>query len=115
MTNTCIAPGNTTVKDLFNQVDNGIYVESIRGGSGLSRFTMSPVLAWRIKDGKITEPLRIEVLAGNVKETLREVDGVSEGCRMYGSVDGGCGKFGQVGLRVGFGGPHVRIRKLEVI
>ncbi len=115
MTNTCIAPGNTPVKDLFSQVDNGIYVESIRGGSGLSRFTMSPVLAWRIKNGKITEPLRVSVLTGNVKETLREVDGVSEGCRMFGSVDGGCGKFGQVGLRVGFGGPHVRVRKLEVI
>lgn len=115
MTNTCIASGDTPVDDLFSEVENGVFVESIRGGSGLSRFTMTPVLAWRIKNGRIAEPLRISVLAGDVKETLREVDGVSEKCRMFGSVDGGCGKFGQTGLRVGFGGPHVRVRKLEVL
>lgn len=115
MTNTCIAAGSTPVEELFSQVEDGIYIESIRGGSGLSRFTMNPNLAWRIRNGRKREPVRISVLAGDVKETLREVDGVSSNFRLFGSVDGGCGKFGQVGLRVGFGGPHIRVKKMEVI
>lgn len=115
MTNTSIQPGTTPLDQLIGEVDNGIYVENIRGGTGSNRFTMNPDLAWRISGGKITEPVRISVLAGEVKKTLLEVDGVSSGCEMFGSVDSGCGKFGQTGLRVGFGGPYVRVRSMEVI
>ena len=76
---------------------------------------MNPDLAWRIRGGKITEPVRVSVLAGDVKKTLLGVDGVSDRFKMFGSVDSGCGKFDQTGLRVGFGGPHVRVRSMEVI
>ncbi len=114
MTNTCIAPGEKSVKDIFGEVEDGVYVEGLNGASGLTRFTMNPTLAWRIKNGRIEQPLRIPALSGDMIKTLWEIDGISKQTEMFSSVGSGCAKLEQAGLPVGYGGPFVRVKKMDV-
>lgn len=114
MTTTFIESGNKTKDELFLEVNDGIYIETIKHGSGMSTFTIAPSLAYRIKDGKIAEPINISVVTGNVMETLDEIDGLSDEVEIPSSVLGGCGKMEQFPLPVGFGGPYVRVKNLNV-
>jgi len=113
MTNTFIEGGSKTKEELFSEVEDGIYIEKVKHGSGMSTFTIAPSVAYRIRDGKIAEPVNISVVTGNVMETLKEIDGLSNEVELLSSVLGGCGKMEQWPLPVGFGGPYVRVKKLN--
>jgi TldD protein len=114
MTTTYIDKGNRPLKDIIAEIDNGIYVETIRHGSGMSTFTIAPARSYKIENGKITKPVKVSVITGNVFATLAEVDAVSEEFELLSFVGGGCGKMEQFPLPVGFGGPYTRVRKLNV-
>jgi TldD protein len=114
MTTTCIEPGDISKKDLFGGIEDGIFVETVKHGSGMSTFTIAPNLAYRIRGGEIGEPLKVSVITGNVMETLGEIDGLSREWEVLGFVGGGCGKMEQYPLPVGFGGPFVRVRRMQV-
>lgn len=114
MTTTYIEKGNRPLKDILSEIEDGVYIDTIKHGSGMTIFTIAPERAYRIKNGKITEPVKISVLVGNVFETLMEVDGVSEEFELLSFVGGGCGKMEQMQLEVGFGGPYTRVRSLNV-
>jgi len=45
MTTTYIKPGDISLDELFKKVKNGIYVEKLNHGSGMSTFTLAPSLA----------------------------------------------------------------------
>lgn len=53
------------------------------------------------------------VVSGMVLETLKGVEAVGKDVKIRTSVFGGCGKEGQT-VKVGFGGPHVRIKEVTV-
>lgn len=114
MTTTYIGPGKQTKEELFAGVEDGFYIDSVRHGSGMSTFTMAPSLAYRIRDGKLAEPVKIAVLTGNVFETLSEISGLSREVELLTFVTGGCGKMEQGPLPVGFGGPYVRVNNMSV-
>ncbi|SFQ19998.1 TldD/PmbA family protein [Caldicoprobacter faecalis] len=114
MTTTYIEKGDRPVKDIIAEIDKGIYVETVRHGSGMSTFTIAPSRAYKIENGNITTPVKVSVITGNVFETLAEVDAVSEEFELMSFVGGGCGKMEQYPLPVGFGGPYTRVRKLTV-
>lgn len=114
MTTTYIEKGNRPLADIIKEIDHGIYVENIKHGSGMSTFTIAPSRSYKIENGKITTPLKISVITGNVFKTLGEVDAVSEEFELLSFVGGGCGKMEQWPLPVGFGGPYTRVRKLNV-
>ena len=114
MTTTYIEKGNRPLKDIIGEIDKGIYVDTINHGSGMSTFTIAPARAYKIENGKITTPVRVSVITGNVFETLAEVDAVSEEFELLSFVGGGCGKMEQYPLPVGFGGPYARVKKLTV-
>ena len=114
MTTTYILPGNKSKEALFSEVEDGLFIETIKHGSGMSTFTIAPSLAYRIKGGKLAEPVNISVLTGNVFETLSEIDGLSDELELISFVTGGCGKMEQYPLPVGFGGPFVRVRNMNV-
>ncbi|WDV44880.1 TldD/PmbA family protein [Clostridiaceae bacterium M8S5] len=114
MTSTYILGGDKTKEELFNEVEDGIYIETIKHGSGMSTFTIAPSLAYRVKNGKITNPVKIAVITGNVFETLGEVDGLSNECEVLSFVLGGCGKMEQFPLPVGMGGPYMRVKNINV-
>lgn len=114
MTTTYIMPGDKTKEKLFSEIKEGIYVEDLKHGSGMSTFTIAPSLAYMIKDGKVTDPVNISVITGNVFETLGEIDGLSNKLELVSFVGGGCGKMEQGPLPVGFGGPYVRVKNMNI-
>ncbi len=114
MTTTTFAAGEMTKSALFEGVDDGYFIETVRHGSGMSTFTIAPGLCWKIRHGKLAEPVRIAVLTGTVFETLGEIDGLSDEVQIPFLVGGGCGKLEQWPLSVGFGGPYVRVRRMNV-
>lgn len=111
MTNTFMAAGPDDPKQMIAEVKDGIYVYNVQGGTGNSTFTMKPDIAYRIRDGKLCEPLRINVLTGSVFQTLFDVDAVGIDCTIF--DEGSCGKNGQ-SVNVSVGGPSIRVKKLTV-
>lgn len=114
MTTTYIGTGDKTKEQLISEVKEGIFVEGLKHGSGLSTFTIAPSISYMIRDGKIAEPVDISVITGNVFETLGEIDGLSNELKLISFVTGGCGKGEQYPLPVGFGGPYVRVKNMNV-
>ncbi len=114
MTNTYMEPRDYPFEKMLSEVDNGIYAIGALGGqTNMEMFTFSAEEAYMIRNGKIQEKIRDVVLTGNVFETLMNIDAVGNDLKIYGGL-GGCGKGGQSPLRVGDGGPHVRIRNVTV-
>lgn len=114
MTNTYIVGGKSKVEELIAGIKDGYYIKTIKHGSGMSTFTIAPEIAYRIRDGKIAEPVRIGVITGNVFETLGLIDGVADDFMLLSFVQGGCGKMEQYPLSVGLGGPHIRVSEINV-
>ena len=114
MTTTTIAAGEQSRQELFEGVDAGYFIETVKHGSGMSTFTIAPGLCWRIRDGQLAEPVRVAVMTGSVFETLGEIDGLSDAVEAPFLVGGGCGKMEQWPLSVSFGGPYVRIRRVNL-
>ncbi len=114
MTTTCIEPGSMSRDELFGGVQDGIYIETVKHGSGMSTFTIAPNLAWLVRDGRQDRPLKVSVITGNVMETLGRIDGLTREWSVMGFVGGGCGKMEQYPLPVGFGGPYVRVARMQV-
>lgn len=114
MTTTFILPGADTFEGLVAGVDDGLFVDTVNHGSGLSTFTLAPSMSWRIRGGRLAEPVSVSVITGNVMETLGLIDGLSDRLDLTGVGTGGCGKMEQFPLPVGFGGPFVRVSAMEV-
>ena len=111
MTNTYMAAGSTPPEDIIAGVKDGIYVYNIIYGTGLSTFTMKPSICYRIRDGKLAEPLRVNVVTGSVFQTLFDIDAVGNDIRFNDHVT--CGKAGQ-SMPVSSAGPTVRVKSLTI-
>lgn len=114
MTTTYIEAGDETKEELISEVKEGILIEDIKHGSGMSTFTIAPSIAYMIRDGEIKEPVNISVITGNVMETLYEIDGISKEIELLSFALGGCGKMEQWPLPVGMGGPYIRVNNITV-
>lgn len=114
MTCTYIGAGKETKEELISSIEKGIYIDDINHGSGMSTFTITPSRAYMIRGGKIAEPVRISVITGNVMKTLHRIDGFSDRVELFSFAMGGCGKMEQWPLRVGFGGPYIRVNEINV-
>jgi TldD protein len=109
MTNTIIEPGDATLDDLLEGVEDGVYVRNWYGGmTQHEMFTFSSGEAYMIRNGEIQEAVRPVMLTGNLFETLQNLDGVGNDLDM--NQGGGCGKGGQSPLPVSNGSPHIRIQ-----
>lgn len=114
MRNTCIEAGTTPPADLFADVQDGIYAKGAYGGETThGNFTFRATSAYRIRNGKLAEPLKNATLSGNLFETLQNIDAIGSDQTQCES-GGGCGKGGQVPLPVAQGAPHIRIQNLLV-
>ncbi len=114
MTATYVEPGKSTKEELIAGVKKGIYISDYNHGSGMSTFTIAPNKAYMIRDGHLAEPVKISVITGNVMHTLHEIDGLSAEFELCSFALGGCGKMEQFPLRVGMGGPYMRVNHLTV-
>jgi len=117
-TNYYMQPRDYTFEELIEDIDYGIYAtaKGTKGGQvdpGMGTFTFSAGVSWLIENGKLSKPLRGVNLSGQILEILSRVDAVGRDFEVETSVFGGCGKAGQM-VRVGTGGPHVRVRGMIV-
>lgn len=111
MTNTFMERGEDDPEQMIAEVKDGIYIYDVYGGTGQAIFTMDPFISYRIRDGKLCEPIRINVVTGNVFETLFDVDAVGTDLELFDA--GSCGKNGQW-VKVTTGGPSIRVKKMTV-
>lgn len=117
-TNYYMQPMDYTFEELIEDIDFGIYVKGkgSTGGQvevGMGAFTFGVGPSKIIKNGELTETVRSVIISGLILETLKTVDAVGRDLTIRTSAFGGCGKDGQM-VRVGDGGPHIRVREMIV-
>jgi TldD protein len=117
-TNYYMQPRDHKFEELTEDVDFGVYVrgKGSTGGEvevGMGTFTFGVGPSNIIRNGELAETVRGVVISGLILETLKTIDAVGKDFKVRTSVFGGCGKNGQT-VPVGFGGPHVRVRKMTV-
>ncbi len=117
-TNFYMEPGDFSLEELFEDVDYGIYLRG-RGAMGgqvdpsVGTFTFHVGPSYILRRGELSELVRGVIVSGNILDVLKNVDAVAKDLKIRTSVFGGCGKENQL-VRVGDGGPHVRVRKIIV-
>lgn len=111
MTNTYTAAGQDDPEEMIKEVKDGLYVYNVNDGTGRSEFTLNPDICYRIRDGRICEPVRVHVISGNVSEALFDIDAVGNDFVLADARL--CGKEEQL-ICVSMGGPSIRVKKLSV-
>lgn len=117
-TNIYMEPRDWGVEEMIKDTRKGLYVKGrgARGGqvnplTGAFTFTSGP--SYVIEGGELVKLVKGVMLTGLILETLNRVDAVGRDFAVRTSVFGGCGKANQM-VRVGDGGPHVRVRDFTV-
>lgn len=113
MRTTMILPGASDPAEILAGVADGIFVCRMGGGEvdvATGNFVFSCSEAYRVRNGKITEPIRDATLIGNGPEVLSTIDAVGSD---LGFGVGTCGKEGQ-GVPVSDAQPTLRIPKIVV-
>ncbi len=114
MTSTYIEGGKTPFHELLKMAEGGLYFENFKHGSGGSTFTIAPIRAYRIKEGKKAEPVRVSVISGSVFETLKKIEACADDFLLESSAFGGCGKMEQSPLPVADGGPSILVSEMQI-
>ena len=115
MTNTYMLNGDKSPEEIIASVDNGVYAVSFGGGQvdiTNGKFVFSCTEAYKIENGKLTNPLKGATLIGNGPDALTKVTMIGNDMALDSGI-GTCGKNGQ-GVPVGVGQPTMRIDKLTV-
>ncbi|MBS1151558.1 MAG: tldD [Myxococcaceae bacterium] len=115
MTNTYLAPGESTHDEILHSVDSGIYCAHFGGGQvdiTNGNFVFEVSEAYEIHKGKVGRPLKGVTLIGVGPEALKNVSMVGND-PMPDPGLGTCGKDGQ-SVPVGVGLPTLRIDNMTV-
>jgi TldD protein len=115
MTNTFMLGGQDDPGDLLGRVKDGIYAKSFGGGQvdiTSGKFVFSCTEAYRIRGGKLAEPLKGATLIGDGPTVLTRVKGIGNDLELDEGV-GICGKGGQ-SVPAGVGQPTLLIDGLTV-
>ena len=97
MTNTFMRPGNHEPGDIIESVKDGIYAVNFGGGQvdiTSGKFVFSTTEAYRIRNGKIAEPIKGSTLIGDGPEAMGSVSMIGNDLALDSGV-GTCGKEGQ--------------------
>ena len=115
MTNTFMMNGNTDPGEILAAVDDGIYAANFGGGQvdiTNGKFVFSCTEAYRVRNGKVGEPIKGATLIGNGPDVLTKVSMIGNDLQLDKGV-GTCGKAGQ-SVPVGVGQPTLLIDGLTV-
>ncbi|MES1942936.1 microcin-processing peptidase 2 [Salinisphaera sp. PC39] len=115
MTNTYMRPGGHDPEEIIASVDDGIYAVNFDGGSvdiTSGNFVFSASEAYRIRGGRVAEPVKGATLIGNGPAVLERVSMVGHDLALDTGI-GVCGKHGQ-SVPVGVGQPTLRVDGLTV-
>jgi len=118
MTNVSIEPREGTLADIIGDTRDGIFMATNRSWSIDDKrvnFQFGCEIAWRIKDGKLTEMYRNPNYAGITTEFWRSCDAVGgrEDWTLWGTPNCGKGQPPQT-ARVGHGAAPARFRNVQV-
>jgi len=115
MTNTFMLGGTDDPDELVGRVKDGIYAKSFGGGQvdiTSGKFVFSCTEAYRIRGGKIAEPIKGATLIGDGPTVLTRVKGIGNDLALDEGI-GVCGKGGQ-SIPAGVGQPTLLIDGLTV-
>jgi len=110
MTNTYIEEGESSFDEMVSKIDNGYYLKGLGQGGQAdanAEFMFGVQEAYKIEDGKITDPVKGITISGQAFEVLNSVDAVGDDLK-FALGRGYCGK-GQL-AKVDAGGPHLRCK-----
>jgi TldD protein len=115
MTNTFMLAGNEEPAALIERVKDGIYAKSFGGGQvdiTSGKFVFGCTEAYRIRGGKIAEPVKGATVIGDGPTVLTRVKGIGNDLALDEGI-GVCGKGGQ-SVPAGVGQPTLLIDGLTV-
>ena len=115
MTNTYFRNGPHDPADIIKSVQDGLYIEDMGGGQvdiTSGKFNMNATLAYRIRNGKLCEPLKGVTLVGDGLTVIKSITMVGNDLKIEKSA-GMCGKNGQ-SVVVSCGQPTVRVSNMTV-
>lgn len=115
MTNTYMEAGPHHSEEIISSVKSGLYAKNFGGGQvdiTSGKFVFSASEAYKIENGKITQPVKGATLIGNGPDVLTRVSMVGNDLELDSGV-GTCGKDGQ-SVPVGVGQPTIKIDGLTV-
>jgi TldD protein len=115
MTNTFMLAGNDDPGELVSRVNDGIFAKSFGGGQvdiTSGKFVFSCTEAYRIRNGKVAEPVKGATLIGDGPTVLTRIKGIGNDLALDEGV-GVCGKGGQ-SVPAGVGQPSLLIDGITV-
>ena len=118
MTNVSIEPGNGSLADIIGDTKDGIFMATNQSWSIDDKrvnFQFGCEIAWRVKNGKLVEPLKNPNYSGITTEFWQSCDAVAgrEDWVVWGTPNCGKGQPGQV-ARTGHGASPARFRNVQV-
>ncbi|MEM7237732.1 MAG: metallopeptidase TldD-related protein [Pseudomonadota bacterium] len=115
MTNTIMLGGTESPEGILNGLEDGLYMTNFGGGQvdiANGKFVFSSTEAYRVKGGKILNPVKGATLIGDGPSALRNIRSIGNDMAMDPGI-GTCGKNGQ-GVPVGVGQPTLLIGGLTI-
>ncbi|HEU5481803.1 MAG TPA: metalloprotease TldD [Sphingomicrobium sp.] len=115
MNNTFMLAGNDNPGELVERVKDGIYAKSFGGGQvdiTSGKFVFSCTEAYRIRNGRIAEPVKGATLIGDGPTVLTKIKGIGNDLALDEGI-GVCGKGGQ-SVPAGVGQPSLLIDGVTV-
>lgn len=111
MSNTFLAPGTDKEEDIIASVKEGLFVQSIGGGTGGMQFTLNVNEGYWIQNGKIAWPVKGVMMTGNGIDVIKKVDMVGD--RLAGEGGSFCGAASGLVPTTAFQ-PMVRISDMAI-
>jgi TldD protein len=115
MTNTFMLAGNDNPDEMVSRVKDGIFAKSFGGGQvdiTNGKFVFSCTEAYRIRNGRISEPVKGATLIGDGPTVLTRIKGIGNDLALDEGI-GVCGKGGQ-SVPAGVGQPTLLVDGLTV-
>lgn len=108
MRNTAILPGNSKLKDMLADVEDGYYLMKTGNGQAdtTTEFMFGVTLGYEIKNGQLGRAIKDTTMSGSAIKMLQTVDAVSDD--MHWECNGYCGK--KQPMVVSLGGPAIRAK-----
>ncbi len=113
MRNTFIAPGNSTQEEMIASVDDGLYAAKMAGGSvnpATGEFNFAVEEGYRIKNGKLAEPVRGATLIGKGHQILPRISMVGNDLELAAGI---CGASSGM-IPVTVGQPTIKVDQILV-
>lgn len=89
MTNTYLAAGTDDEEEMIRDIDRGLFVTGVGGGSGGREFSIEVTEGWWIENGRLVHPVSGLTLNGKGPDVIKRVDRV--GSKMAYDYGGFCG------------------------